>query len=60
MKALILFDLFLSTIIIYKTVKFHEEKYLDILISLIENYQIIESMKYGLEEKIIENFKVQF
>ena len=48
-----LFNLFLSSIIIYKTIKFKEEKYLEILISLIEHYQIIEKMKFGLEDKII-------
>lgn len=55
-----LFDLFLSTIIIYKTVKFKEEKYLEILITLIENNQIIEKMNYGLEEKVIKNFQEQY
>lgn len=34
-KSGILFDLFLSSIIIYKTVKFSEDKYLDILVNLI-------------------------
>lgn len=34
-KAGVLYHLFLSTIIIYKTVKFSEEKYLQILITLI-------------------------
>lgn len=57
MESKRLFNLFLSTIIIYKTIKFKEEKYLDILMSLVEHYQIIEKMKFGLEEKTVKNFK---
>jgi hypothetical protein len=60
LKADVLYNLFLSTIIIYKTVKFTEEKYLEILCSLTENYEVIKSMKYGLEDKKIEDFKDQF
>lgn len=40
--------------------KFTEEKYFNILISLIENYTTIQTMKYGLEEKVLEHFKEQF
>jgi hypothetical protein len=42
LKADVLYNLFLSTIIIYKTVKFTEEKYLEILCSLTENYGVIK------------------
>lgn len=44
-----LFQLLLSRIIIYKTVKFTKKKYLQLLKYLIENYNCISEIKYGLE-----------
>ena len=46
-------NLFLSSIIIYKTVKFTQDKYFRILISLIENYQLCKDISYGLEDKML-------
>jgi hypothetical protein len=45
--------LFLSNIIIHKTVKFTNEKYYEIILELIRNYGIIKDINYGLEEKMI-------
>ena len=41
-------DLFLSTIIIYKTVKFTQEKYFHILLSLIRNHSLCKDVGYGM------------
>lgn len=51
-----LFYLLLSRIIIYKTVKFTNEKYIDILSFLINNYSVIEKIKYGLDPDQIQNY----
>ena len=48
--------LFLSSIIIYKTVKFTQEKYLGILSTLIRNYSLCKDVSYGLEDKMLEEF----
>lgn len=44
-----LFTLLLSKIIIYKSVKFTKEKYLEILKLLIKNYTTLAKINYGLE-----------
>lgn len=49
--------LFLSSIIIYKTVRFTPEKYFDILKQLINNYSIIKDIRYGLEDKMIAEYE---
>ncbi|MCB0371254.1 MAG: hypothetical protein KDD45_18015, partial [Bdellovibrionales bacterium] len=47
-------SLFLSSIIIYKTVSFTQEKYFGILTSLIRNYSLCKEVVYGLEDKMLE------
>jgi hypothetical protein len=49
-------SLFLSSIIIYKTVKFTQEKYFNIIINLIRNYSLCKDVNYGLEDKMLEEF----
>jgi hypothetical protein len=44
-----LFYLMLSRIIIYKTVAFTRDKYVDIISFLINNYRCIEAIRYGLD-----------
>ena len=46
-------NIFLSSIIIYRTVSFTENKYLEILIDLIDNYRVIRDIKYGLDDKLL-------
>ena len=52
-----LFYLFLSRVIIYKTVKFTDEKYVDILKFLITHYQVIEKIKYGMDTEQVHNYE---
>lgn len=49
-------SLFLSSIIIYKTVHFTQEKYLNIIINLIRNYSLCIEVSYGLEDKMLAEF----
>lgn len=53
-------SLFLSSIIIYKTVRFTPEKYFDILINLIRNYSLCKEVNYGLEDKMLAEYEEQF
>lgn len=46
-------NIFLSSIIIYRTVTFTEEKYLEIILDLIDNYRVIKDIKYGLDDKLL-------
>ena len=46
-----LFYLFLSKIILFKTVKFTKEKYLEILQFLIKNYTCIKLINYGVDRQ---------
>jgi Trp operon repressor len=47
-------SLFLSNIIIYKTVRFTEDKYYHILSTLISHYSFCKDLGYGLEDKMLE------
>jgi|JI61114C2RNA_FD_contig_21_15758310_length_1143_multi_3_in_0_out_0_2 hypothetical protein len=47
----------LSRIMIYKTVAFTREKYLDILTFLISNYKSISRIKYGLDIEKVKNIE---
>ena len=47
-------NMFLSSIIIYKTVHFTKEKYYEIIITLIQNYSLCKDVGYGLEEKMLD------
>ena len=51
--------LFLSKILIHKTVKYNPEKYFEILMDLIEFNKDIKHINYGLEEKMVEEFHHQ-
>lgn len=46
-------SLYLSSIIIYKTVKFTPNKYYDILIDLIRNFPLCKEVDFGLDEKML-------
>lgn len=50
-------SLFLSSIIIHKTVKYSADKYFEIILDLIEFYSSIKSINYGLEDKMVEEFR---
>jgi hypothetical protein len=50
-----LFYLMLSRIMIYKTISFTRDKYLDILTFLIRNYKSISRIKYGLDTEKVKN-----
>ena len=52
-KTRIMTNIFLSSIIIYRTVTFTEEKYLEIILDLIDNYRVIKDIKYGLDDKLL-------
>jgi hypothetical protein len=47
----------LSRIMIYKTVAFTRDKYLDILTFLIKNYKAITRIKYGLDADKVKNIE---
>jgi hypothetical protein len=53
-------NIFLSSIIIYRTVSFTQEKYLEIIIDLIDNYRVIRDIKYGLDDKLLEEYHNQY
>jgi hypothetical protein len=53
-------SLFLSSIIIYKTVRFTQEKYFSILINLIRNYSLCKELNYGLDDKMLSELLDQF
>lgn len=47
----------LSRIMIFKTVTFTREKYLEIMIFLIRNYKAISKIKYGLDLEKVKNIE---
>lgn len=53
-------SLFLSSIIIYKTVRFTQEKYYNILMTLIGNFSLCEELNYGLEDKMLSEYLETF
>jgi len=53
-------SLFLSSIVVYKTVKFTQDKYYGILSALIRNYGLCKDVNYGLEDKMLEEFNETF
>lgn len=53
-------SLFLSSIIIYKTIRFTQEKYYNILLNLIRNYSLCKELKYGLEDDMLKELQEQF
>ncbi len=59
-KTRIMMNVFLSSVIIYHTVAFTQEKYLEILIDLIDNYKVIRDIKYGLDDKLLEEYHGQY
>lgn len=52
-----LFYLMLSRIMIFKTVTFTREKYLEIMTFLIRNYKAISKIKYGLDLEKVKNIE---
>lgn len=50
-------NIFLSRIMINKTVRYTAEKSYDILINLIKFSRALKEIHYGLEEKMIEEFR---
>lgn len=47
-------NIFLSRIMINKTIRYSAEKSYDILINLMEFSKALKEIRYGLEEKMIE------
>lgn len=53
-------NVFLSSIIIYRTVTFTQEKYFEIIIDLIDNYRVIKDINYGLDETLLKEYHHQY
>ncbi len=53
-------NVFLSSIIIYRTVTFTQEKYYEIIIDLIDNYKVIKDINYGLDDKLFREYHEQY
>jgi hypothetical protein len=50
-------NIFLSRIMINKTIRYTAEKSYDILINLMQYSKGLKEIRYGLEEKMIEEFR---